>query len=82
MNAIAMITAPLIMTTTFATFTGPDAPVFAPGAPFLLAALLMLGLPRASRPRPPPRPPNRPETAPEGRKRRSPLQTACLALLF
>ena len=42
MNAIAMITAPLIMTTTFATFTGPDAPVFAPGAPFLLAALLML----------------------------------------
>lgn len=42
MNAIAMITAPLIMTTTFATFTGPKAPVFAPGAPFLLAALLML----------------------------------------
>ncbi len=41
-NAIAMITAPLIMTTTFATFTGPSAPVFAPGAPFLLAALLML----------------------------------------
>jgi MFS transporter, DHA1 family, tetracycline resistance protein len=43
LNAIAMITAPLIMTTTFATFTAPDAPVFAPGAPFLLAALLMLG---------------------------------------
>jgi len=42
MNAIAMITAPLIMTTTFATFTGPRAPVFAPGAPFLLAAILML----------------------------------------
>ncbi|TAG14019.1 MAG: MFS transporter, partial [Rhodobacterales bacterium] len=42
LNAIAMITAPLIMTTTFATFTGPDAPVFAPGAPFLLAAILML----------------------------------------
>lgn len=42
MNAIAMITAPLIMTTTFATFTGPTAPVFAPGAPFLLAATLML----------------------------------------
>ncbi len=42
MNAIAMITAPLIMTTTFAKFTGPDAPVFAPGAPFLLAAILML----------------------------------------
>ncbi len=43
LNAIAMITAPLIMTTTFAKFTGPDAPVFAPGAPFLLAAILMLG---------------------------------------
>ncbi|NJS39506.1 MAG: TCR/Tet family MFS transporter, partial [Rhodobacteraceae bacterium] len=42
LNAIAMISAPLIMTTTFASFTGPDAPVFAPGAPFLLAALLML----------------------------------------
>lgn len=42
LNAIAMITAPLIMTTTFATFTGPTAPVFAPGAPFLLAATLML----------------------------------------
>ena len=42
LNAIAMITSPLIMTTTFASFTGPDAPVFAPGAPFLLAALLML----------------------------------------
>lgn len=43
LNAIAMITAPLIMTTTFATFTGTNAPVFAPGAPFLLAAILMLG---------------------------------------
>ena len=43
LNAIAMITAPLIMTTTFAQFSAADAPVFAPGAPFLLAALLMLG---------------------------------------
>jgi MFS transporter, DHA1 family, tetracycline resistance protein len=42
LNAIAMITAPLIMTTTFATFTAPDASIFAPGAPFLLAAVLML----------------------------------------
>lgn len=40
--AIAMIAAPLIMTTTFAAFTGPNAPVFAPGAPFLLAAVLMV----------------------------------------
>jgi DHA1 family tetracycline resistance protein-like MFS transporter len=42
LNAIAMITAPLIMTTTFSVFSAPDAPVFAPGAPFLLAAILML----------------------------------------
>jgi DHA1 family tetracycline resistance protein-like MFS transporter len=41
LNAVAMITAPLIMTTTFAQFSAADAPVFAPGAPFLLAALLM-----------------------------------------
>ncbi len=42
LNAIAMITAPLIMTSTFAAFTAPGAAMFAPGAPFLLAALLML----------------------------------------
>ena len=42
LNALAMITSPLIMTTTFAHFTATDAPVFAPGAPFLLAACLML----------------------------------------
>ncbi len=42
LNAIAMIVAPLIMTTTFATFTAPSAPIFAPGAPFLLAAILMV----------------------------------------
>jgi DHA1 family tetracycline resistance protein-like MFS transporter len=42
LNAIAMITSPLVMTTTFSSFTAPGAPVFAPGAPFLLAALLML----------------------------------------
>ena len=42
LNAIAMITSPLIMTTTFSHFSGSDAPVFAPGAPFLLAAVLML----------------------------------------
>ncbi len=41
-GAIAMITAPLIMTSTFATFTGPNAPFYSPGAPFLLASLLML----------------------------------------
>ena len=42
LNAIAMITSPLIMTTTFSHFSATDAPVFAPGAPFLLAAVLML----------------------------------------
>lgn len=42
LNAIAMITSPLVMTATFSTFTRPDAPVFAPGAPFLLASGLML----------------------------------------
>ena len=42
LNAIAMIVAPLVMTATFARFTAPDAALFAPGAPFLLAALLMV----------------------------------------
>lgn len=42
LNAVAMITAPLVMTATFASFTAPDATVFAPGAPFLLAAVLMV----------------------------------------
>ncbi|NJM84144.1 MAG: TCR/Tet family MFS transporter, partial [Tabrizicola sp.] len=42
LNAIAMITSPLIMTTTFASFTAADAPLYSPGAPFVLAALLML----------------------------------------
>jgi DHA1 family tetracycline resistance protein-like MFS transporter len=41
-NAAAMITAPLVMTATFAYFTAPDAPIFSPGAPFLLAAILMV----------------------------------------
>lgn len=42
LNAIAMITAPLLMTTTFSVFTGPSAPVYSPGAPFLLASALMV----------------------------------------
>lgn len=42
LNAIAMITSPLLMTSTFHAFTRPEAPVFSPGAPFLLAAVLML----------------------------------------
>lgn len=42
LNAIAMITSPLIMTATFSAFTAPGAAVFAPGAPFLLASGLMI----------------------------------------
>lgn len=42
LNAIAMITAPLVMTSVFSAFTAPGAPVFAPGAPFLLASALMV----------------------------------------
>lgn len=42
LTAIATIAAPLIMTNTFSAFTAPGAAIFAPGAPFLLAAVLML----------------------------------------
>lgn len=42
LNAIAMIATPLIMTTTFAYFTKPSNPIYSPGAPFLLAAGMMV----------------------------------------
>jgi MFS transporter, DHA1 family, tetracycline resistance protein len=42
LTAIATIAAPLLMTNTFAAFTAPDAPLHLPGAPFLLAAGLMV----------------------------------------
>lgn len=42
LNAIAMILAPLVMTSVFARFTAADAQVYAPGAPFLLSAALMV----------------------------------------
>jgi MFS transporter, DHA1 family, tetracycline resistance protein len=42
LTAIATITAPLLMTNTFAAFTAPDARFHLPGAPFLLAAALMV----------------------------------------
>ena len=52
--AISTILAPLVMTATFAAFTGPGAAFYLPGAPFLLAlALASLSLPvflRAMRP--------------------------------
>ena len=40
-NALAMIFAPMIMTWVFATFAADDAPVYMPGAPFLLSMALM-----------------------------------------
>ncbi len=40
--AITMIIAPLMATAVFAAFTGPNAPIFAPGAPFLVSALLLV----------------------------------------
>ena len=42
LGALAMILAPLVMTNIFAYFTGPTAPVYFPGAPFLLSAALMV----------------------------------------
>ena len=44
LNALAMIVAPLVMTWIFEVFTAPDAPIFLPGAPFLLSAVLMVGV--------------------------------------
>lgn len=41
-SALAMILSPLVMTATFARFTGADAPIYLPGAPFVLALLLTL----------------------------------------
>ncbi|MFK7762137.1 MAG: TCR/Tet family MFS transporter [Roseobacter sp.] len=45
LSALAMILSPLVMTGTFAAFTGEDTPVYLPGAPFLVsAALILVGL--------------------------------------
>jgi len=44
-SALAMILSPLVMTYSFARFTDEQAPIYLPGAPFLLAAALcLLGL--------------------------------------
>ncbi len=43
MTAVGMILSPLVMTGTFSYFTRPEAPIHAPGAPFLLAAILLVG---------------------------------------
>lgn len=42
-NAVATIVAPMIMTQTFFYFTQADAPVYLPGAPFLLGGILTVG---------------------------------------
>lgn len=42
-SALAMILSPMVMTATFAAFTAPGAPVYLPGAPFLLSAFFMAG---------------------------------------
>lgn len=44
-NALALITSPLLMTSVFAGFTAPGAALYLPGAPFVASALLcLLGL--------------------------------------
>lgn len=43
LNALAMILTPLVMTGIFGLFTSAASPVYWPGAPFLLSALMMLG---------------------------------------
>ena len=57
-TAVATIVAPLIVTQTFYYFTADTAPVYLPGAPFLVSALLTMGCivvfmqtPRPARPR-------------------------------
>jgi len=57
-NAVATIVAPLAVTQTFWYFTAGDGPVYLPGAPFLLSAILTIGCifvfirtPRPKRPR-------------------------------
>ncbi|MEQ9694688.1 TCR/Tet family MFS transporter [Shimia sp. SDUM112013] len=45
LTSLATVLSPLVMTQTFAHFSRPDAPLYLPGAPFLLSAgLLILGL--------------------------------------
>lgn len=44
LNALAMIVAPLVMTWVFGFFTAASAPIYLPGAPFLLSATLMVAV--------------------------------------
>ena len=41
-NALAMIFSPLVMTSIFAAFTRDGGPVYFPGAPFVLSAVLVI----------------------------------------
>jgi DHA1 family tetracycline resistance protein-like MFS transporter len=41
LTSVAMILAPLTLTTVFAVFSGPAAPIYLPGAPFLASAVIM-----------------------------------------
>ncbi len=44
LGSVAAILAPLLMSWIFWLFAAPDAPIYAPGAPFLFAALLILAV--------------------------------------
>jgi MFS transporter, DHA1 family, tetracycline resistance protein len=44
LRALAMIVAPLTMTWVFGIFTRATAPIYLPGAPFLLSAAVMVGV--------------------------------------
>ena len=42
--SVAAVIAPLILTAVFGAFSGPDAAIYFPGAPFILAAVLIIAL--------------------------------------
>lgn len=42
LTAVGVMASPALMTGTFSWFTRPDAPIYAPGAPFVLAAVLLV----------------------------------------
>ena len=44
LNALAMILSPLVMTLIFDYFTSPAAPIYWPGAPFILSATIMVAV--------------------------------------
>jgi DHA1 family tetracycline resistance protein-like MFS transporter len=41
-SALAMIISPMLMTASFAAFTGEGAPIYLPGAPFLLSMVITI----------------------------------------